>query len=259
MTTQHFGHDKHPYSIEYIPVGELTTPVDSGQVPYQRDQGDDGNPPAQMAARTAKYGEYDHRILRYREVNRRRDGVLAAMDGNGSNHWLEDMFGYGYLVPCKVYNNLPIEEEAKMFELFQHIKQVSLSDRYNADVIAGESTALAIQKVFEEEDFSIGSRAPDKVSYSAAKYAIMLGEADLLRRTIKMVKVFPQTSRRRTNSELFKAIADALANSNVTDAGVRDVLAHSEPDDLLEQRNGYAAHSKALENIMRRARRYDNS
>jgi len=257
MTTQHFGRDKRPYTIEYLRVDDLTTPVNTGQVPYQRDQGSNGNPHSGMEARTAKYGEYDHRILRFREISRRSNGVLAAMDGNGSNHWLRAMFGPDYLVPCKVYEDLTLEEEAKMFELFQHIKQVGFTDRYNADVIAKETTALKIKKVFEEYGFNIGSRSPSKISYSAAKYAMDVGGGEeRLRKTIQMVTIFPDTNYRRTNSELFKAICDVIGSETFTEDSIRNALRGATPEELLEGRNGYAAHNKARDNIRKRAERF---
>lgn len=247
---QDFGPQQQFYTIEYIRVDELTTPVNIGQVPYQRDQGSNGNPPTErLAARAEKYGDYDPRLLRFREVNRRTNGVLATMDGNGSNHWLLMMFGPDYLVPCKVYSDLTVEIEAKMFEGFQHIKQVGLTDRYNADVIAKETTALTIQKVFAEKGFTIGSRSPGRISYSAAQYAMKVGE-NHLRKLLDLVSLFPETDYNRTNSELVKAISDALTREGMDEDALKRTLKSASPKALREGKNGYAAHNIAFKNIL---------
>jgi hypothetical protein len=59
--------------------------------------------------------------------------------------------------PCLVFYELTEEEEATLFSKFQRLRKAITSfQRFNADLIAGNSTAIAIKSMVESEGFFIG-------------------------------------------------------------------------------------------------------
>ena len=98
------------------------------------------------------------------------------MDGNGSNHWMEEQFGYEFLVPCKVYEGLSEIQEATMFLGFQNMKQVSRAEEFAAGQIAENAEYVIPGQIAAEYGFTVGSgRKSTVIGYSALEYVFKSG------------------------------------------------------------------------------------
>src|ERR1700744_5931957 len=92
------------YEVVYIKVGVLTEFFREEHGP-QRDH-PDWKPGDKwkddLKRRGEAYGTYDPLLFPPRIVSRRKDGVLWTLDGNGSNHWVEEKFGPEFEVESRV-------------------------------------------------------------------------------------------------------------------------------------------------------------
>ena len=247
--TQHF--ENPPYEVKLVRVGQLIAPVDNSLVPYQRNQGRNGKAGAGLKARIKKYGEYDPRVLRHREVSEREDGTLACMDGNGSNHWLFQMFGYHYLVPCKVYQGLTLREEAELFLSFQRTKQVSRAEEWIAGRLAAGEMYLVIGEETEAAGFQIGTgRRPDVLGLSGAEYAYKMGGRSRLRTLFHYLNTNFKDDPKRTNSGFLMALVDIVGNEDLDRKALSMVLQSVSVEKMVENRSGGAAKTTAFNNIM---------
>lgn len=249
------------YTVEWLMVGLLTSPVDNGIVRYQRNQGKGGKPGTGLKARFKKYGTFNPAFVRFREVSRRGDGTLACMDGNGSNHWMQGQFGYEFLVPCKVYEGLSEAQEARMFLGFQRTKSVTRTEEFNAGQITKDEQYIKTGQIAADYGFAIGNGRNNKViGYSAIEYVFKFGETRL-RETLQYVRDSYPDDQSRTNTGFVMALCDVLGNADI-DRGILDkVLAGVSVDDLRENRSGGAAKTTCFNNIMElyRAQRLLNS
>ena len=246
--TQHF--ENPPYEVKLVRVGQLIAPVDNSLVPYQRNQGRNGKAGAGLKARIKKYGEYDPRVLRHREVSEREDGTLACMDGNGSNHWLFQMFGYHYLVPCKVYQGLTLREEAELFLSFQRTKQVSRAEEWIA--CAGRRRDVPRHR---RRDGSCGLPNRDRtkadvLGLSGAEYAYKMGGRSRLRTLFHYLNTNFKDDPKRTNSGFLMALVDIVGNEDLDRKALSMVLQSVSVEKMVENRSGGAAKTTAFNNIM---------
>jgi hypothetical protein len=240
------------YHIEWLKVGNLTHPVDTGQVAYQRNTGKNGKEPRAVRTRYKKLGDFDPKLLRFREVSRRADGTLACMDGNGSNHWVQEMFGPDALVPCKVYEGLTQAQEATMFLGFQRMKLVTKTEQYNAGAIAGEHTIMLLQSIAAEYGFDMSAaRKPNCVPPFSAEQILKAYGEGTVRRVLRFAKTHYEGDAKQTTGSFLQGLAAVLVNSDIDEDTL--VLALKSQGvsiaDLLDHRVGFAAVKTVSENL----------
>ncbi len=240
------------YHIEWLRVGNLANPVDTGQVLYQRNTGKTGKEPRAVRTRYKKLGDFDPKLLRFREVSRRADGTLACMDGNGSNHWVQELFGPDALVPCKVYEGLTVQQEATMFLGFQRMKLVTKTEQYNAGAIAGEQTIMLLQSIAAEFGFDVSAaRQPLKVPPFSLEQILKAYGEGTVRRVLRFAKNHYVGDPKQTTGSFLQGLAAVLVNSDVDEDTL--VLALKSQGvtvaDLLDHRVGFAAVKAVSENL----------
>jgi hypothetical protein len=156
---------KYTPAIRWAPVVLLTDPVDRGLVTYQRDtrqvpttHGLDITP--RMRERfTKRFGD-TFVVERWTlpSVSKRRDGVLAVMDGNGRCHFAQYLNGPEFQVPYLEYVKLTLVEEIRFFNAQRYTKPLT-ADNYRVameqDPDSQESTE---KKIVESYGFTIGPR-----------------------------------------------------------------------------------------------------
>lgn len=88
-------------------------------------------------------------------VSRRRDGVLAVMDGQ---HRLLAIRRIGYgdqMVPCLVYDNLPIDQEARRFNTQDARRALKPQQRMRSLLVEGDPDALTVDAEVRRAGFRI--------------------------------------------------------------------------------------------------------
>ena len=115
---------------------------------------------------------------------------FAIIDGN---HRVEAARLYGLTaVPCRIWVDLTIEEEAELFEAFNTIKHPTSLDRFRSRLVRKEPVALDILRILEEEGMHLPvTSGPDRRSVRAVSaldriYAV--GGPNMLRSIIQMVQ-----------------------------------------------------------------------
>lgn len=238
------------YTTEYLRVGNLTRPVDFGEVPYQRNRGTNGKMPKMVRARYRKLGQFDASKLRHREVSRRADGTLACMDGNGSNHWVQDLFGPDSLVPCKVYEGLTLAQEAAKFIGFQKMKLVTKTEQFHAGNIAGEEAFLRLGRVAEKYGFTVStSRQPGAIPPSALERMWDSHGETSLHRVLYFAYTHFADDPKQTNGSFLQGLARVLLNSDTDEARLVRAVEGTDVTALIDNRAGGAAVTAVAENL----------
>lgn len=205
------------YEDRMLPVGMLNMTFAYEHGPQRNRPADSARYRSTLRTRSRAYGSYNPVLLRPRVVSYRPDThQYYTLDGNSSNHWLEDMFGPSFLVPCRVVNGLTLAEENQVFQALQRLKKVTLTEKHRADVEFDDtSQAYVINKIFSEEGFEVGQRinSPVTIGVSAGIYILSTGGEARLRETLRTIReCFPDDDEKRTNNSLVKAISLVLGN-----------------------------------------------
>lgn len=178
-----------------------------------------------LYARSRAYGEFDWALLTPRVVSERANGILYPLDGNGSNHWLERMFGPDFEVPCLVLKGLSLKEEKDTFLKLQERKRVTPAERFKVDTEYDEnSLAAAIKGIADDCGFEIAQRTndPNAIGRTVADWIVKkygtqgrTHGLSALRYTLETVNgMFPADDKKRKNGALVKAIAVVLHNDD---------------------------------------------
>lgn len=206
------------YEERLLPVGMLNMTFAYEHGPQRNRPADSNRYRSTLRGRSRAYGAYNPVLLRPRVVSYRADThQYYTLDGNSSNHWLEEQFGPSFLVPCRVLSGLTLAQENRIFQDLQKIKKVTQTEAYRADVeFDDESQAYVLNKVFESEGFEVGNRAdsPVTIGIVAGTYVLNTGGEARLRDTLRFIReCFPADDSRRTNASLVKGLSLALGNS----------------------------------------------
>lgn len=205
------------YEDRMLPVGMLNLTFANEHGPQRNRPADSARYRSTLRTRSRAYGAFNPVLLRPRVVSYREDTrQYYTLDGNSSNHWLEEMFGPSYLVPCRVVSGLTLAEENRIFQDLQKLKKVTLTEKHRSDVEFDDtSQAYLLSKIFAEEGFQLGQRtnSPVIIGVSAGAYILNIGGEARLRDTLRIIReCFPDDDEKRTNNSLVKAISLVLGN-----------------------------------------------
>lgn len=211
-----------PPAINYehttMTVGTLTKAFEAGDGP-QRDRPQDKKRYATALRNRARaYGTFNPAILRPRVVSDRGQGKFWPLDGNGSNHWLEGLFGPSFSVPVYLLKGLNLEQENEIFQQIQRGKQVSRVEKFANDREFSESSkAYKIGNIMDAEGFRTTNVAKDPWGIGATISEWILDQrgGTGLTEILQLIKtVFSADDWKRTNGSLLKAIAVLHKNAD---------------------------------------------
>lgn len=169
--------------------------------------------------------------------------------------------------PCLVYHGLSLAEEAALFSLFQTERRgMTSANRFNAQVVAKDPTALAIAEILDGLGFLIGVSSARNVigAVAAVEYcyhgaktgrgAKKIADAELLVKVLETIKgawpTLPDTAR---NAQMIRGLGFFLANQG-KDANLERLvqrLSKVQPSELatraqqLREGRGMSANSPA--------------
>lgn len=202
---------------EHIKVGVLNHNFAAYPGPQRNRPQDSSRYRASLASRAKAYGSFSWALLRDRVISRRADGVLYPLDGNGSNHWLEDLFGPDFEVPCVVVDDLNLAEENRLFLRLQDIKKVTPTEKYRTDLEYDEGSLAAKIQSALPEGFHITQSPLDPfgIGRTTAEWIVKKYGVKALAEVLKVViSLFGDQEPARTNSALVKALAVLLNNAD---------------------------------------------
>jgi hypothetical protein len=247
-----------PPAINYehttMTVGTLTKAFETGDGPQRDRPQDKKRYITALRARAKAYGTYNPAILRPRVVSDRGDGKFWPLDGNGSNHWLESLFGPSFSVPVYLLSDLTLAQENEIFQQIQRGKKVTSVEKFVNDREYNESsTAYQVGKVLESEGFYTSSspRDPWGLGATVVEWVFKARGAGGLKEVLQVIKtVFKDDDWKRTNGSLVKAIAAMHGNADY-DHGIlaQALLRVSDAGVLSEGARGRGAESIVLPRI----------
>lgn len=249
-TTDPFAN--YPRAYTFLRVGNLNRTMDDDTIKgTQRDRGRKGRAPAAIRRRYGRLRDFDYRVFTPRLVSRRLDGTHFTIDGNGSNHWVEALFGPETLVPAIVFEGLSLADEAALFVKAQDGKQVTKMQQFEADKVSGEEAVTLMVKIAGEYDFWIDSKkAAGHVSQSAVRFVLdNYGELGL-RSTFEFMKANFADDPDSYNGGFFMGIGQALARVENTQH-LAQVLKGLTASDIRENKSGYAGRDATRNTALR--------
>lgn len=247
-----------PPAINYehttMTVGTLTKAFEAGDGP-QRDRPQDKKRYATALRNRAKaYGTFNPAILRPRVVSDRGEGRYWPLDGNGSNHWLEGLFGPSFPVPVYLLKGLTAEQENEIFQQIQRGKQVTRAEKFANDREFSESSkAYQIGNIMDAEGFrtTASARDPWGIGATVSEWVFDKRGGGGLTEVLQLIKtVFSADDWKRTNGSLIKAIAVLHGNADYDHAILAAALLRvPEAGILSEGARGRGAESIVLPKI----------
>jgi hypothetical protein len=100
-----------------------------------------------------------------REFNLKAFGVLLVSERANGTYWIIDgqhrlaavkAMGRGDMrLPCHVYKNLSVAEEAEIFHMQTQRKAISSVDRFRARLFAGDETAMSINRIIQKHGLHV--------------------------------------------------------------------------------------------------------
>ncbi len=206
---------------EYIKVGVLNHSFATWPGPQRNRPQDSSRYRVSLVARARTYGTFRWALLRDRVVSRRPDGVLYPLDGNGSNHWLEGLFGPDFEVPCIVVDDLTLAQENELFQRLQDNKRVTPTEKFVTDLEYDDSSIAAKIQGALPEGFHITQSPLDSfgLGRTTAEWVVTKYGAKALAGTLNViVRLFSDTEPARTNGALIKAVTVLLNNTDVRES-----------------------------------------
>lgn len=85
-----------------------------------------------------------------------REGSYYLIDGQHRCSGAIQVFGEDVLVPCWVYEDLSIEEEAEKFLVLNDMLPVHAMDKFHVGVTAGRRTEVEVERIAREHGLTIG-------------------------------------------------------------------------------------------------------
>jgi hypothetical protein len=257
VTTTKAKHAAAPplnYEPTTMTVGTLTKSFESGDGP-QRDRPQDKKYYIRsLRGRAKAYGTYSPAILRPRVVSDRGGGKFWVLDGNGSNHWLETLFGPDFQVPVYLMKGLTLAQENDIFQQIQKGKHVTRNEQFANDTEFNEqSTAFKITKVLKAEGFRTTNQVKDPWGLGATTSSFVFGRygAGGLRDVLQLIKtMFKDDDWKRTNGALVKALAIVQGNQDYDRATLAAALTRvADANELSHDARGSGGESVVLPRI----------
>lgn len=246
-----FGDYYTTETLRFLRVHILNQTMDDENIGgFQRDRGKNGKPPARLKTRVKALGpehEFDPRVFTPRLVSQRDDGTYFTIDGNGSNHWVEDLFGPDTKVPCVVLTGLTRAEEADLFEKAQRGRLVTKAVQFAAAVEAERVDALEITEILGDFGAEIGTgRKPGNFGQSAITYIYDKFGAHHLRQVILFIKQNFWDDPHSTNVGFVKALGDLLSMKGYEANKLSKALTGVQIAILLDGASGGGAQTNSL-------------
>ncbi len=155
-------------------------------------------PPEYQGAPVQKWidhiaGTFDPVLLEPLRVNRREDGTLVVVDGKHRLLAIRQM-GYGdQNVPCRIWNHLSLEMEAKLYNTQDARRALKAQERFRAWLIEGKPEASYIQRVVEASGYHLnlhdGDLSNGKISAVASlTYVTTQYRPGTLQRTLGLAR-----------------------------------------------------------------------
>lgn len=135
----------------------------------------------------------DPRIINSLSLSERPKGekAFSVIDGQRRRDLLEREVSPTVAVPATVFFGLTQAEEAELFSLFQRERKgITPYERWIADLVAGNPTVKAINKMVAEEGFEIAQQDTTMRHLKAVRAVerIYEQEPELLRRTLQLIR-----------------------------------------------------------------------
>lgn len=227
MSTEFFDFFKHEPQVKWAKASHLIEPVDNGGVLYQRSLPrtlKDGTRAKRNAALTARFRKYLEGTERGHEfmperwsmplVNKRPDGTLALMDGNGRCHFAVKYKGADYVVPYLEYDGLSLYEEMQIFTAQRYAKSVGSSEFYNAELEGGEESTVAMKATVEAHGFELGTKR-NQISVGAARTLLADETLAATLGVLQKVKVAFPNDTRLTHAGFILGISEAVKRADL--------------------------------------------
>lgn len=141
-----------PRDIEYIPISRLL--VDSN---VQRERSE------HRVTRIAD--NFSEDALGTVTVSRRANGSYHIIDGQHRTEAARLARGESFPMPCRVFHGLSIEAEARMFRLLNDTVKVDALPLFHVRVVEGESVAVHIAGIADENGWKIATRTSGAAGY----------------------------------------------------------------------------------------------
>lgn len=120
------------------------------------------NRPVHLGRVAAMVEKFDPEAIGVIYVSRRRNGGLYILDGQHRVEILRQVGWQDQKVPCLVYENLTIEDEARLFrEMNEQRTKPRPEDLFRARLVAGDPIAEAINAVLERHGLYLTTTAGD--------------------------------------------------------------------------------------------------
>jgi hypothetical protein len=99
--------------------------------------------------------ELDFAALGTLVVSHRGDGTYHLVDGQTRVAALKESGNGEYEADCKIFENLTLAEEAKLFRLTNNTKQVKPTTKFVIRVVEGEPKAVAMNQILERNGWKV--------------------------------------------------------------------------------------------------------
>lgn len=101
---------------------------------------------------------FDVDLLGFITVNERRDGKLSVIDG-GHRVGLMRAVGWGdQKIHAEVFKHLPLKDEALLFVARNDRRAVTAYDKFKANLVGGEATAVAVNKIVNDVGLAVSQQ-----------------------------------------------------------------------------------------------------
>ena len=245
--------ENYPRTYEFLRVGNLNRTMDDDTIRgMQRNRGHKGQEPAAIRRRYGRFKDFDWRVFTPRLVSRRQDGTHFVIDGNGSNHWVEALFGADTRVPTIVFEGLSLADEATLYIKAQDSKAMTKQEIFKAEVASGEETTLLLIKIAAEYGFEIdGKREAKHITKVPVQFVYdNFGDAGL-RKTFEFVGANYAEDPESYNTGFFMGVGQAINREGVDPKRLALALFGKSSFELREGKSGYAGRDATRSNALK--------
>lgn len=184
-----------------ISVGNMNRTFETERGPQRNRPQDSPRWRSSLTSRAKAYANvgYNPLLVRPRIASYRGDGKYYPLDGNGSNHWYETLFGPGFCPPSGTFivdvrhaDGTPnYAAENRIMQDVQIAKNMTLTERFNNDrEFDDKSKAYQVNKAVTAAGFFISQRTTDARSLGStvANKIVSIDPDGLLTETLLCIK-----------------------------------------------------------------------
>lgn len=100
---------------------------------------------------------YDGEAVGVLTVSQRANGTYHIVDGQHRHAAARIAIGESVELPCRVFTDLTLQDEARLFRLLNNTNKVQAIDRFKVRVIEGEPAAVDIDRIIRHAGWKIGA------------------------------------------------------------------------------------------------------